>query len=188
MMPKNLRMMYSAVWPRYLVSQCVPISTRYSTIIHSNNEMQRLPILYSAVMASNAVKAPGPAYIGKAKGTNELALLRSPSNLSFWKIVMSRIISSAMRKITKPPAIAKYSICTPNNRSIHSPKNRNAIRITRLATHTFSAWILMPFFSIAIVTGMFPNGSMMAIRNTNDDSTCQISNSPKNARIASIFY
>ena len=45
---------------------------RYSTTIQSSNEIHRLPMLYSAVIASSAVNAPGPAYIGKASGTIEL--------------------------------------------------------------------------------------------------------------------
>ena len=33
------------------------------------------------------------------------------------------------------------------------------------------------------VTGMLPNGSIMAKRKINDDRTCQISNAPKNSFI-----
>ena len=132
-------------------------------MIQRMSETQRLAIEYSAVMASSAVNAPGPAYIGKASGTIELPEPTSPSSLSFWKIVISRIISSAMRNITNPPAIAKYSICTPKSLSIHSPAKRNEIRITKLARHTRHALIRIPLFSIDIVTGILPNGSMIAI-------------------------
>ena len=141
---------------------------------------------YAAVSATSAVKAPGPAYIGKAKGTIALPLPISPSNLSFWKIVISNTISIAIRKITNPPAIAKYSIFTPKIFRIHSPANRNAIRMIRLAKQTLQALILIPRFSMLIVMGIFPKGSMMAIMNTKADIICQISSPEKKFCIVSI--
>ena len=133
-------------------------------------------ISYSAVMDRSAVKAPGPAYIGKANGT----ILPEPSSPSFLKIVTSNTISNAINKMTNPPAMAKYSIFTPKSFSTHSPAKRNASKMTMVAIQTLKASILIPLRSILSVTGIFPRGSMIAKRKMNDDNTCQMSNVPKN--------
>ena len=56
-------------------------------IVLSVIESTRLMMSYSAVMDNTAVKAPGPAYMGNAKGTNEPV----PSRPSFLKIVTSSV-------------------------------------------------------------------------------------------------
>ena len=183
MMPKNLRKMYSEVCPRYLLSQLVPLRTPKSIMVLSVTEMTRLMIAYSAVIDSRAVKAPWPAYIGKANGT----ILPEPSNPSFLKMVTSNTISKAMSRMTNPPAIAKYSIFTPNNLSTHSPAKRKASNMTMVAMQTFIALILTPFRCILSVTGILPSGSIIAKRKMNDESTCQMSNVPKKLAIISVF-
>ena len=129
-----------------MVSQCVPTKTAYKTPIHNMSETVRLIMEYSAVIESNAVKAPGPAYIGKARGTME----PEPDKSLDLKIVISKIISNAMRKITNPPAIAKYSICTPKSLRIHSPANKNAMRMMKLARQTLKKFI---YFVRTIIYG-----------------------------------
>ena len=45
--------------------------------MHIASEIVKLIMEYSAVMDNKAVNAPGPAYIGKASGTNEPSPLSS---------------------------------------------------------------------------------------------------------------
>ena len=71
--------------------------------------------------------------------------------------------------------MAKYSILIPNNFKHHSPKMRNTSRIIIETRHTIHGLILVPFFSRLMVIGIFPKGSIIAMRNTNAGSTCQMS-------------
>ena len=56
----------------------------------------------------------------------------------------------------------------------------------KLAMHTRHALIFIPRFSILMVIGIFPKGSIMAIMNTKADKICQISKSAKKFCIVSI--
>ena len=69
-----------------------------------------------------------------------------PDGLSFLKIGIPKIISTASTKITREPATANEEMSTLNKLSKPSPTKRNATRRIYDAKAAFMALILCPLF------------------------------------------
>ena len=88
---------------------------------------------YSARKDNKEVMVPATAIIGNASGTIE-----ATSGASSLNRVIPKIISKAIKKITKEPATAKEFTSIPIRLSIFSPKKRKAIIIIAATSEAFS--------------------------------------------------
>ena len=78
-------------------------------------------IANSALKDNSVVKLPGPAMSGNANGNTEAVMAPEPSSLYN---VIPRIISKAIKKITKAPATAKELTSMPIRLSKLFPINK----------------------------------------------------------------
>ena len=110
------------------------------------------------------VNAPAPAIKGKATGTKVASLGELGADL---KISISRIISAAITKRIKDPAIANEEMSMLNNAKIASPTYKKHKNISIEAILAFPAFIVFPQQRMRINTGIDPITSIMANRITN---------------------
>ena len=113
---------------------------------------------YSARSDSSVVNEPAPAISGKTTGTS-VASLMGPM---FLKISMSRIISTAMRKMTKAPATAKLSISTLKSCSTASPAKKKPVSNEAEMSVAFVGLTGRPFCLRSMMIGVEPSTSMTA--------------------------
>ena len=104
------------------------------------------------------VNVPAPTISGKTSGTMDAV----PDGLSFLKIGIPKIISTASTNITREPATAKEEISTLNRLSNPSPTNRKATRRIYEAKAAFMALILCPLFCMSLTIGTAPVMSITA--------------------------
>jgi hypothetical protein len=100
---------------------------------------------------------PAPAIRGKAMGNIEPELFDSCLNNS-----IPIIISIAIRKIMKEPAMAKLDTSMPNTFNNWLPIRRNARRIRKETIVTWIGLILPDLAFMSIMIGIDPGMSIMA--------------------------
>jgi len=119
--------------------------------------MKILIVWYSALSDKIVVIEPAPAISGKAIGK-----IDPPPWDSVLKSSIPKIISIAMRKIMKDPAIANEETSIPNIPSNGLPMNKNARSIKKETRVTFVGLMSPDLAFISIIIGIDPGMSMIA--------------------------
>lgn len=114
---------------------------------------------YAARKESRVVMVPVPAIRGKATGT-----IDAVSGISSLYSFIPSIISTAKKKITIDPAMAKDFISTPKNLRMVSPRNRNPIMMKSDTIVACSAFMIPTLVLICSKAGIEPITSMTAKR------------------------
>ena len=131
----------------------------------SVSAVRMLIVAYSARKVTSVVNVPAPASSGKTRGTSVASLIGP----WFLKISMSRIISSAIRKMMSAPAMANEAMSTWKIFRMASPpkkKRRSNAKEMRVA---LSALTGRPFcfrlkmIGIAPIISMTANSTMKAL-------------------------
>ena len=130
----------------------------------TNNRLTTMAILmgiisYSALSDKMVVNVPAPAMSGNAIGTIEALEATDESDLNK---LMPKIISSAIKKMTNAPAVAKDAVSMPMNPNKDSPTNKNNNIITPDTPVAFVELMLPTFDFISTKTGIEPKISITA--------------------------
>jgi len=119
--------------------------------------MKILIVWYSALSDKIVVIDPAPAISGNAIGK-----IDPPPWDSVLKSSIPKIISMAIRKIMKDPAIANEETSIPNIPSNGLPMNKNARSIKKETRVTFVGFMSPDLAFISIIMGIDPGISMIA--------------------------
>ena len=116
-------------------------------------------VSYSALSERIVVIDPAPAIRGNAIGKIDPPPCESCLNSS-----IPRIISMAIRKMIKEPAMANDETSIPKMPSKGLPITKNASNIRKETRVTFADFILPDFDFMSIIIGIDPGMSIMAKR------------------------